>query len=128
MSDNKFEFSALYEPLSTQIGLRHAILQSLLNFGKAHANDDLEPDKSKRGWWANEFLSGVDCRDWTLERSKQTDETKSKAIHYTKVALDWLITNDNAKAIDVTAYYDKDWLIRVITVTLKDGTKFEVKV
>lgn len=121
-----FEYKAITESLKTETGLEHAIRQSLFNFAKAHANDELEPDQSKRGWWAEEFLSGVGCRDWTLQRSKQTGDTLKRAIHYTKIALDWL-TPANAKSFDVEAWYEHDRLVRRITVTFHDGKYWETQ-
>ncbi len=119
---SKFELNALSEPLSSRAGLDHAILQSLLNWGKAQANDPLDPNEAKNGWWANEFVSGVGCRDWTLARAKQTPETLARAKHYTEQALEWLITQQIAKKIDVLCNYENERLTRLITITLQDGS------
>lgn len=118
-----FRYSHISQAINTQEGLEGAILQSLLNFGRAHSNDEVGQG-SKRGWWASEFLSGVGCRDWTLDRAKQTEETKYRVIHYTKIALDWL-KPDIAKAINVDAWYENERLIRKITITLQDNTEWE---
>lgn len=113
-----FSLNALTSELSSAEGLNHAVLQSLLNWGKAQQNDPREPNQSKQGWWANEFLSGVGCRDWTLARSKQTTDTLNRAKHHTEQALHWLLTQQVATRIDVKAWYESDRLIRLITVTL----------
>lgn len=121
-----FKFKHITAELNQKEGLEGAVLQSIFNFGRAHENDDIA-NGSKRGWWGNEFLSGVGCRDWTLERAKQTEETKSRAIHYTKQALEWLKI-DIADKIEVFAYYEKERLIRRIIITLKDHTKWETEI
>ncbi|MBN2605978.1 MAG: phage GP46 family protein [Thiotrichales bacterium] len=121
-----FDLTAISNPLSNKTGLEHAILQSLLNWAKAHANDKIEKGQNHQGWWANEFLSGVGCRDWTLAREKQTGDTLSRAKHYTEQALEWLITQGRAKAIDVLCQYENERLVRLITITLPDGTEFQM--
>lgn len=123
-----FELNALTRSLNEQEGMKHAILQSLLNWSKARANDPIEKDQDHQGWWANEFLSGVGCRDWTLARSKQTNETLRRAKHYTEQALDWLIAQGKATAIEVECEYVGERLNRRITITLPDETTMEVTV
>ncbi|WP_373020714.1 phage GP46 family protein [Thiomicrorhabdus sp.] len=123
---NYFSLAAISSALNSQTGLEHAILQSLLNWAKARANDKLEKGQDHRGWWANEFLSGIGCRDWTLAREKQTDDTRKRAKRYTEQALEWLITQDRAKAIKVQCQYENERLVRVITITLPDDTNFQL--
>ncbi len=123
---SKFKTSALTAKLETQQGLEHAVLQSLLNWAKAQPNDSLEMNQSKQGWWANEFLNGVGCRDWTLSRAKQTNETLKRAKHYTEQALHWLITQNVATAINVQTLFENDRLIRIINITLKDQSTQEI--
>lgn len=116
-----FELEALTQPVTSQEGLKHAVLQSLLNWSKAQQNDRLDPGQNKQGWWGSEFLAGVGCRDWTLARAKQTPETLNRAKHYTKQALDWLIKQGTAKEIEVRAYYENDRLVRHIQIRLSDN-------
>lgn len=123
---NKFELSALTSEQSSENGLKHAVLQSLLNWAKAQQNDPLEQDQSKQGWWANEFLNGVGCRDWTLARSKQTNETLNRAKHHTEQALQWLITQNLATEIMVKTFYENDRLIRVINLRLNNNQTQEI--
>ncbi|RUM91061.1 MAG: hypothetical protein DSZ27_07320 [Thiomicrospira sp.] len=119
-----FDLKAISEPLTTQTGLAHAILQSLLNYSKAQANDRFD-GKNKQGWWAEGMVSGIGCRDWTLSREKQTEDTRKRALRYTEQSLEWLVKDNHLKSIDVTAYYQDDRLIREIIPTLPDGTKLE---
>ena len=122
-----FTLSALTEPLSSNDGLEHAVLQSLLNWAKAQANDPLDDGQDKQGWWAGEFVSAVGCRDWTLARSKQTDDTLNRAKRYTAQALQWIIDDGAAKSIDIVATFEDGRLIRVVDITLPDNSKQQVK-
>jgi len=123
---SEFRLTAITSSLSSEEGLKHAVLQSLLNWSKAQQNDPLEKDQSKQGWWANEFLSGVGCRDWTLTRSKQTSETLNRAKHHTEQALSWMITQNTATDIQVKTFYDNERLIRLINITLSNRTNYEI--
>lgn len=123
---SKFNLTALSAKIDSSTGIEHAVLQSVLNWSKAQTNDSIEPHQSKQGWWANEFLSGVGCRDWTLARSKQTNETLARAKHYTEQALQWLITEKIATKITVDAGFSNERLVRIIKITLKDQSTKEI--
>lgn len=123
---SQFKLAALTAKLDTEEGIRHAVLQSILNWGKAQQNDPLEKDQSKRGWWAEEFVSGIGNRDWTLSRQKQTKDTKTRAKHYTEQCVNWLLEEEHIRAINVTCHYKKERLNRLIVVTLLDGTTMEI--
>lgn len=125
---NHFQLTALTEPVKSTIGLEHAVLQSLLNWAKAQKNDPLDAGQDKQGWWGGEFVQGVGCRDWTLARSKRTADTLNRAKRDTEQALQWLIDKKIATSIDVTAYFEDERLIRVMDITLKNGTKQQVTV
>lgn len=121
-----FKLSALTDPLSNPNGLEHAVLQSLLNWGKAQKNDPLDADQDKQGWWAHEFVNAVGCRDWTLARAKQTPDTLNRAKRYTEQALQWLLDEKIAINIDVQTSFEGSRLIRVIDITLPDNSKQQV--
>lgn len=121
-----FELTALSEKISTDDGMKHSILQSLLNWSEAKPNDLIDADQDRQGWWADEFLSGVGTRDWTLARAKQTPETLSRAKIYTQKALQWLIDQNHAVAIDVQTSYNGERLSRLITVTRPNRKTFEM--
>jgi len=123
-----FQLSAITEPVKSTLGLEHAILQSLLNWAKAQKNDPLDNNQDKQGWWGGEFVQGVGCRDWTLARSKRTVDTLNRAKRHTEQALQWLIDKKVATAIEVTAYFEGEKLIRIMNVTLKDGTTQQVTI
>jgi len=121
-----FELTALTDSIDSPTGLEHAVLQSLLNWSKAQQNDFIENDDSKRGWWANDYVNGVGCRDWTLARAKQNKDTLNRAKLHTEQALDWLVKRNIATDVQVNTFYENDRLIRVITVTLNNNQTQEI--
>lgn len=125
---NKFSLDVLTAPLKSQMGLEQAVLQSLLNWGEAQKNDLIENGKDKQGWWANEFVTGVASRNWTLDRAKQTQDTLNKSVRFTEQSLQWLIVKNVAKDISVNAYFEQSKLIRLIEITLVDDKKYQVKI
>ena len=121
-----FELSALTDSLSSKNGLEHAVLQSLLNWAKAQKNDPLDEGQDKQGWWADEFVRAVGCRDWTLARAKQTTDTLNRAKRYTTLALQWLLDEKIAFSVSVNAFIEGERLIRVIDITLPDNSTTQV--
>ncbi len=120
---SEFTLSALTESLYSAEGLKHAILQSLLNFSSAQKNDPLDEGQSKQGWWADEFVGSCGCRDWTLAREKQTPSTLNRAKRYTEKSLMWLIDDNIVKTIAVTTHFDQGRLVRVIDITLANNNQ-----
>lgn len=123
-----FQLTALTESVKSEVGLEHAVLQSLLNWAKAQNNDPLDEGQAKQGWWGGEFVQGVGCRDWTLARSKRTADTLNRAKRHTEQALQWLIDKKIATSITVTASFEGEKLIRIMNITLKNGTTQQVTV
>ena len=123
-----FQLAALTEQVKSTVGLEHAVLQSLLNWAKAQKNDPIDVGQDKQGWWGGEFVDGVGCRDWTLARSKRTTDTLNRAKRHTEQALQWLIDKKITQSIEVTAYFEGEKLMRIMNVTLKNGTKQQVTV
>ncbi len=124
-----FTLSALTSPISSKEGMKHAILQSIYNDGESTQNDRARMDKDERGGcWSNELLSIVGSRDWTLRREKLTAQTISLAKRFYEDALAWLVEEGYAKTITIKVWEEKPTVMgRVATVTLVDGTKFEVE-
>ena len=121
-----FKLSALSEPVTSNTGLEHAVLQSLLNWAKAQKNDPLDEGQGKQGWWASEFVQAVGCRYWTLARAKQTTDTLNRAKRYTTLALQWLLDEKIVSSIDINIFYEGERLIRVIDITLPDNSTTQV--
>ncbi len=125
---SKFSLSALTAPISSKEGMTHAILQSIYNHAESTQNDRVRMDKNERGGsWSDEFLNMVGSRDWTLSREKLTSQTLNLAKRFYEESLAWLVSDGYAKSITVQVWEVKPTVMgRVATVTLIDGTKFEV--
>ncbi|WP_295898966.1 phage GP46 family protein [uncultured Vibrio sp.] len=123
-----FSLNAITEPITSQEGMTHAVLQSIYNYSESTQNDRARMDSTERGGtWSNELVTIVGSRDWTLKRAKLTDETLSLAKGFYEEALAWLITDGHAKSIDVYVWREKPTQMgRNIMITLADGSSFKV--
>jgi len=127
----------LIEPpgLAADHDLESAVLLSLFTDDSAHP-DDVIPDGTddRRGWWGNwerpEAIA-LGSRLWLLSREKSTDETRRRAEEYAAEALQWLLDDGVAAAVDVAAAYlelgpvPPQTLAMQIAITRADGTVFE---
>lgn len=124
-----FSLSAITSAIDTKEGMKHAILQSIYNDGESTQNDRARMDQNERGGsWSDELLKIVGSRDWTLHREKLTPQTISLAKRFYEEALAWLVIDGYAKNITVRVWEEKPTVMgRLVTVTLVDGTQFEVE-
>ncbi len=121
-----FDLSLFQNDLTLDGGLDTAIAISLFS--------DIQIDKSeldinetdRRGWWADQFADDaadqIGSRLWTLQRSKQTDETLRKAQQYCQDALQWFIDDGVADSVDVVTEYESTGFMGIqVTVTSPTG-------
>ncbi len=109
--------------LATEGGLRTAVIISLFTDRRAEADDEI-PDGSddRRGWWAG----SIGSRLWLLARAKETPDTLARARAYAIEALQWLIDDGIATAVDVTAEWVRRGVFAVgVVITIADRTRFE---
>lgn len=86
--------------------------------------DDIIPDGTtdRRGWPEDEDVP-IGSRLWLLDRAKQTDETLRRAHDYIVEALQWLIDDGVAAAIDVRTEWSRPgFLGALVTVRRRDGS------
>lgn len=83
---------------------------------------------NQRGWWGNDFNQNEErqvemgSRLWTLARSKQLADVLDDAQAYAEQALQWLIDDGHALAIDVMATNpEQSVLLLSVVVTLPNG-------
>ncbi len=94
--------------LATDAGLKTAIVVSLFSDARAGADDEIPAGETDpRGWWGD-LLAPRDgdrtgSRLWLLARGKLTTETARRAEEYAREALQWLIDDKIAAAVDVSA-------------------------
>lgn len=88
--------------------------------------DDIPPDGGViRGWWADTFFTyALGSRLWLLWREKHTEKVRRRAEEYCREALAWLIAEDVARKVDVTAaWIRKGWLEVQIDIIAPSGLR-----
>jgi phage gp46-like protein len=101
----------LFSPpdLVTGRDLETAAIISLFTDRLANADDRLpDPsDSDRRGWWADwEAEYPIGSRLWLLSREKQTEDVRQRAEHYCREALQWMLDDDVADTVEVTASWN----------------------
>ena len=106
-------------------GLETAIIVSL--FSDARADESQVPQPENRRGWIGDLVAPVPgylfgSLLWLLEQARLTQETLAQAENYTRAALNWMVEDGLAQAIDVIASRDNGSLILDITVISPDGS------
>ena len=89
-------------------GLQTAVVLSLFTDGLAGEGDTL-PDLQggRRGWWGDALppVKGdrIGSRLWLLSREKQLPQVLRRAEEYAREALQWLVDDGVARAVEVSA-------------------------
>lgn len=88
--------------------LETAVILCLFTDRRAEPDDtlsDVEPDK--RGWFGDgvPVVEGdhIGSKLWLLARRKQTTETLNLAVEYCREALQWMIEDGVARAVEIEA-------------------------
>lgn len=114
---------ALNADLSSDSALTTAIILSLLTDRTAQASE-MDAGGDRRGWWADAYAADGDefgSRLWLLEREKQTAATLARAKAYVAEALQWLVDDGFATAVDVVVFApQRGWLVAQVALQL-DG-------
>lgn len=90
--------------LSTDDGLETAVMISLFTDRYAESSDDLpDGETDRRGWWADDPEDRIGSRLWTLARSTDTADVLPRMVALAKEALQWMVDDNVAAAVDVEA-------------------------
>lgn len=94
--------------LTEDDGLETAVVLSLFTDAEADQADELPNDASaRRGWWGDAYadVAGdrIGSRLWLLTRSKRTPDVVARAQQYAREALQWLVDDGIASAVEVLA-------------------------
>lgn len=106
--------------------LASAVLVSLL-CDRLAASYEVAQGEDRRGWWADAFsdlqhLTG--SRLWLLEREKQLQAVVNRCQQYCEEALQWMIDDELASAITVTAFIPRTgWLAALIKFRINDQAR-----
>ena len=117
-------------PLAAADPLIRAVIISLFTWRRANPDDAV--DGSRQGWWgdATASLTGdrIGSRLWLLSREKLLPETFNRAREYAREALQWLVDDQVAAAVDVAAErYGRAGLALVVTITRADRRVTELR-
>lgn len=125
----------LLEPpkLATDEGLETAVIISLFTDRRANA-DDVLPDNSgnRRGWWGDSYPEQagdrIGSRLWLLHREKQLAQVRARTRQYAREALQWLIDDGIARAIDVEATFPRmSWLLLEVAIARSIGAPVRLR-
>lgn len=95
--------------------LETAVLISLFTDRQADA-DDVIPDGSgdRRGWWGDLGRTRpLGSKLWLLERAKQSEQTRLRALDYCREALDWMVEDGIAESVTVQASWQRGGFLGV---------------
>jgi phage gp46-like protein len=117
--------------LASEQGLRSAVLVSLFTDRRAAADDEI-PDgtNDRRGSWMDSYPAvardQMGSRLWLLARAKELPDTLERARAYTLEALQWLIDDGVAAAVNVEAFWVRREVLGLrVGITLADRSQFE---
>lgn len=132
-SSNGFSFDLAMNghDLTTEAGLRSAVMVSLFTDARANEDDDI-PDGTghRRGCWQDSYLEDANdslgSRLWLLSREKELPAVRARAKEYAEEALQWLIDDGYALSVDVSAEHVRSSVLGLlIRMRLKDGGVFD---
>lgn len=95
--------------LATGDDLETAVILSLFTDRRADP-DDIIPDGSRdpRGWWGDLGADvPIGSKLWLLDRAKATEQVRLRAEDYIGQALQWLVDDGVAAAVEVSAAWQK---------------------
>lgn len=121
-----FDLAVSSGDLESEEGLQTAIIISLFTDKRVTKDESL--GGGQRGWWGDALAEIVGDRIgsklWLLEREKQTQETLTRAREYALESLQWLIDDEVASKLDVTASYQGiGKMLLEVDVTKPNGEK-----
>lgn len=97
--------------------LASAVLISLFTDRRAEDGDRAPAGADLRGWWGDLGRTRpLGSKLWLLERAKQTEATRLAAEDYARDALQWLIEDGVAAAVDVAASWQGPGFLGVVVV------------
>ncbi len=119
--------------LLTDEGLETAVIVSLFT-DRLASDDDRLPNATgnKRGWWADTFPQTegdlIGSKLWLLSREKQTPETVNRAIECAQEALQWLIDDGVASAVEVSGFIPRTGMLGLeISILRDDGPNVDFR-
>jgi len=111
-------------------GFDTSIAMSLFTDKRA-SGSEVPASDLRRGWWGVLFngvfpLFEEGSKIWLLEQARKTQDTLNDAIDFANESLQWLITDDHAKSIDVQGEFTDNGILLTITI-FRDQSVVESK-
>jgi phage gp46-like protein len=115
------DLSIAANDLAIDEGLETAVILSLFTDRRAAEGDVLPDDQTdRRGWWGDDGsdVPGdlIGSRLWLLAREKEQAIVLRRAREYAREALQWLIDDRVAAAVDVTAAIPRPGVLGLLIV------------
>jgi phage gp46-like protein len=119
------DLSVSLNDLTTDDGLRGAVLLSLFCDRRADPGDAIPAGESdRRGWWADEFTGGTDgrigSRLWLLD-GRISIPSLRLAEQYAREALAWMVEEKAARSVSVEATQEGGQLVLSVAIVRPDG-------
>jgi len=115
-------------------GLETAVFISLFTDKRADDEDPLDNLNDKRGWWGDNTTENnykMGSKLWQYERAKTTINDITKIKETIEESLQWMIEDEVAKKIEVTAerfgIIGNDRLAITIIIKKSDGNETAIK-
>lgn len=105
LKQGEYDFVIENQGLKSEIGLKSAILISLLTDARAMPEDNIS-SSDLRGWWGDSLepeSASLGSRLWTL-RGRPITAIMAKAQSFAQEALNWLLEDGVASKIEIKTY------------------------
>ncbi len=90
--------------LTANADLATSVVLSLFSDRTANPDDRIWDGGGHRGWWGDAYLRHpIGSRLWLLHREKQTEMTRVRAEIYAREALQWMLADGVAAAVEIRA-------------------------
>ena len=115
--------------LAVDDGLGAAVLISLFTDARATADELPEGDTDRRGWWGDGLNGDGDetgSKLWLLRREKQTPDVPGRAEALAREALQWMLDDGVASAVETRAEWATRGLLALgVEIVLPDDSHRE---
>lgn len=120
------------QPLAASDPYARALAISLFTWRRAQDGDPVD-GADRQGWWADgiepSLPTGIGSRLWLLARRTLNAQVMRDAEDYTREALQWLLDQRAASALDVdVTRVGADAIVIAIAITLRDGRRLVAEI
>lgn len=104
-----FDISFINGDFETIDSFDTSLQVSLFTDARADASQ-VPRSELRRGWWGNQFSPGfpgfeIGSKLWLLNQARKTQDTLNNAIDFVRNSLQWLVTDNHAKGVNVSGVF-----------------------